>query len=132
MQIVRGFPPNYKEIKARFNPPPKTVFAYGDTIYSPAGVDLPADLIAHERVHFGQQAAAGGAEAWWRRYIDDAEFRLTQEVEAYRAQYALVAALPRPLRRRWLAAISKALASGMYGSLVTRERAQQLVTAGIA
>lgn len=126
-KIVRGFPPNYAEIKARFNPPPNTVFAYGDTIYSPSTENLTADLIAHERVHFDQQRKVGGPEAWWRRYIDDPRFRLEQEIEAYRVQYATVAGAPRPERRRLLAHICKSLASGMYGSLVTKEQARRLV-----
>lgn len=131
-QIVKAYPPNFAEVRARFNPPPGTVFAYGDTIYSPHTTTLSADLIAHERVHFRQQAAAGGPEAWWRRYIADAQFRLEQEVEAYRAQYAMLRDLPRPERRRQLARICKALASGMYGSLVTKEQARNLVAGASA
>lgn len=127
MKIVKGFPPNYAEIKARFNPAPNTVFAYGETIYSPGRIDLPADLIVHERTHFDQQRAAGGPEAWWRRYIDEPQFRLEQEIEAYRAQYATCASFPRPQRRQLLAHICKSLASGMYGSLVTKEQARKLV-----
>lgn len=126
-KIVKAYPPNYDEIKARFNPPANTVFAYGDAIYSPSNVNLAADLIEHERTHFAQQARAGGPEAWWRRYIDDPQFRLEQEIEAYRAQYAAVATLPRPERRALLAFICKSLASGMYGRLVTKEQARRLV-----
>lgn len=128
-RIVKGYPPNYAEIKARFNPPPGTIFAYGDTIYSPHNSALSADLVAHETVHFAQQAAVGGPEAWWRCYIDDPAFRLEQELEAYRAQYALISALPRPQRRELLAHICKSLAGGMYGSIVTKEQARALVTA---
>ena len=131
-RIVQAFPPNIDEIRARFNPPPGTVFAYGDTIYSPARVDLPADLVAHEKVHFTQQAAAGGPEAWWRRYIDDPEFRLDQELEAYRVQYGTLADLPRPERRRRLAAICGQLASSMYGSIVTKEQARRLIAGAVA
>jgi hypothetical protein len=54
-KIVKAYPPNYAAIKARFNPPRGTVFAYGDTIYSPRVGELSADLIAHEEVHFAQQ-----------------------------------------------------------------------------
>lgn len=129
-KIVKGFPPNHAEIKAAFNPPPDTVFAYGDTIYSPGRVELPADLIAHEKTHFVQQAVVG-PDAWWRRYIDDPAFRLEQEIEAYRVQYAYATAvgLARPQRRALLAHICKSLASGMYGRLVTKEQARALVTA---
>lgn len=131
-RIVTGYPPNYAEIKKRFNPPIGTVYAYGGVIYSPHSSKLPADLVAHEEVHFGQQAAAGGPDVWWRRYLDDPEFRLEQEVEAYRVQYATLEALPRKERRRRLADICKTLASGMYGSIVTKEQARRLVTACVA
>jgi hypothetical protein len=76
--------------------------------------------------------AAGGPEAWWRRYIDDPKFRLEQEIEAYRAQYASVASFPRPIRRELLAHIVKSLASGMYGKLVTKEQARRLVAGAAA
>jgi hypothetical protein len=129
-KIAKAFPPNYEEIRARFNPPPGTVFAYGDTIYAPhlRSRGLSADLVVHEEVHFGQQRAAGGPEAWWRRYIDEPEFRLGQEIAAYRAQYASVAHLQRPERRALLAHICKSLASRMYGGIVTKEQARNLVT----
>lgn len=130
--IVKAFPPNYAEIKARFNPPPGTVFAYGDTIYSPSSTTLPGDLVAHERVHFEQQRAAGGPEAWWRRYIDDPQFRLNQELEAYRVQWAAIAHLPRAERRARLAHICKSLAGGMYGRLVTKEQARRLIAGASA
>jgi hypothetical protein len=126
-KIVKGFPPNIDELRARFNPPPGTVFAYGDTIYSPANVNLSADLIAHETTHFAQQARSGGPEAWWRRYIDDPQFRLEQELEAYRAQYATLTTLPRPERRALLAHYCKSLASSMYGGIVTKEQARKLI-----
>lgn len=128
-EVVQAFPPNYPELRARFNPRPGTVFAYGDKIYSPHASELPEHLLVHERVHFGQQRAAGGPEAWWRRYIDEPQFRLDQEVDAYRAQYAFVSGLSRPQRRELLAHICKSLASGMYGSLVTKEQARRLVVA---
>ena len=125
--VVKGFPPNYAEIKARFNPPPNTIFAYGDTIYSPATAELPGHLIVHEETHFAQQAVAGGPEAWWRRYIDDPQFRLEQEIEAYRAQWAAIRELPRAERRELLVHICKSLSSSMYGRIVTKQQARQLV-----
>ena len=128
-RIVAAFPPNIDEIRARFAVRPGTIFAYDGVIYSPAGTDLPGHLVVHEETHFAQQRAAGGAEAWWRRYIDDPGFRLEQEVEAYRAQFAVIRQLPRAERRELLARICKDLASGMYGSLVTKAEARRLVVA---
>lgn len=127
-RIVDGHPPNYEEIKARFNPALGTVYAYGNTIYAPGVAGLiSADLVVHEEVHFEQQARVGGPDAWWRLYIDDPRFRLEQEVEAYRAQYASLATLPRPERRERLAHYCKSLASRMYGGLVTKDQARRLI-----
>lgn len=132
MKIVAEFPPNYAEVKARFDPPVGTVFAWGDTIYAPGRGDDPvleAHLVAHEEAHGRQQAASGGPAAWWLRYLEEPRFRLEQEVEAYRAQLAFVDDLPRPERREMLAYAAKALASRMYGGLVTKEQARRLLTA---
>lgn len=129
-KIVKAFPPNADEIWAAFNPPHGVVIAYGDTIYAPhLESELPGHLVIHEETHFAQQRAVGGPEAWWRRYIDDPQFRLEQELEAYRAQYASIAALPRAQRRELLAHICKSLAGRMYGGLVTKDQARALVTA---
>jgi len=132
MTVVNAYPPNIDEIRARFNPPRGTIYAYGDTIYAPDSGPLPADLIAHEEVHFVQQRRVGGPEAWWRRYIDDARFRLEQEVEAYRVQWAIVRDMPRPERRARLQHICRSLSSRMYGGIVTYEQARKLVTGATA
>lgn len=80
-------PPVWDELVRRFNPDWKrTAVAYGDTIHS--ATPLPADVEVHERVHLKQHGyTAEGAAAWWVRYLEDADFRLEQELEAYRAQY---------------------------------------------
>lgn len=130
-KIVKAFPPNIDAIRARFGQlPVGTVFAYGDTIYAPSTTDLPSHLVAHERVHFAQQEKAGGPEAWWQRYLDDARFRLEQEVEAYRVQWAEIVRLPRDERRELLRHICRSLSGSMYGRLVTKEQARHLITRG--
>jgi len=129
--IVDGWPPNRAELVEAFHPEPGTVFAWDGTVYVPGLGDrqLPPDLIAHERVHFAQQAAVGGPEAWWRLYIDDPEFRLEQEVEAYRAQWKILMRRPKRERFARLYAITCDLGGPMYGNLVTPARARALITA---
>lgn len=126
MNVVRGYPPNIEEIRARLAPRPTSIFAYGSTIYSPSGNDLPDDLLAHEEVHALQQRAAGGPAAWWARYLDDPAFRLEQEVAAYRAQLRASAG-PRHERKQLLTRIARDLASPMYGNLVTLPEARALI-----
>lgn len=64
-----------------------TVFTYGDTIHVKNG-RLSGDLVAHETTHVVQQTTyPGGPGAWWKRYIEDPQFRLAQEMEAYARQW---------------------------------------------
>lgn len=134
VEIVDGWPPNRDEIVAAFHPEPGTLFAWEGTIYVPGIGDreVPRYLIEHERVHFGQQELAGGAEAWWRRYIDDPGFRLEQEVEAYRAQWRSLRGRPKRERFTHLYLFSRQLAGPMYGELVTPSEARRLIEAAAA
>ena len=78
MNITVGFPPNYDEIVKHFPVKGKesVVFTYGDTMYLPYGGTPSPDLIKHEMTHTHQQKKiVGGAEAWWKKYMEDAEFR---------------------------------------------------------
>lgn len=141
-RIAYTEPPNIEAIRARFGGAltPATIYAYGSTIYVPggeakvgslhvpAGLELPPHLIVHEETHFDQQAEAGGASAWWERYLVDDAFRLAQEVQAYRAE---LAAIPtRADRRRRYASVVTTLAGPLYGRLVSKPEARALLSAG--
>ena len=129
-EIVHDFPPNIDKISAAL--PVKNrdgiVYTYDGVIYFPKGEELPPDLIAHEEVHVSQQADIG-ADEWWDRYLNDVDFRLAQEVQAYRTQwdYAL-ANYNRSHRRQLLDYICEALASAMYGKIVSKKEARELIT----
>lgn len=131
MKIVIGVPPNYDRIVATFGPLPAfTMFAYGDVIYTKQKrqeVDL--GLLRHENVHGQQQKRWGGPEKWWDLYLTDPNFRQEMEVEAYRAQVAFYALkLQRKELRQVIRQISKRLAGPMYGHMVTRSQAEELLT----
>ena len=87
---MHGFPPNVNQIEERFSVGTGTIFTYAPSVYVPSGRPLTGSLIAHERVHIGQQG--DDPAAWWDRYLDDVEFRLEQEVEAHRAEWAFLPA----------------------------------------
>lgn len=129
IKVVVDYPPIYAEIAARFKVGPRTIFAWGDTIYNPGGGHITRDLIAHEEVHMIQQA--GNPEAWWRRYLSDPEFLLSQEVEAYARQYQYICSENpnRNYRFQVLQALAMYLASPMYGNVTTIERAMELIKA---
>lgn len=130
MKIVKDYPPNFKEIDAAFGirKTPGVVFTYGDTIYSPHHTMLPNDLVAHEEVHERQQADMGGPELWWERYLVDPQFRLDQEVEAYRTQlgYAKVH-YNRARKRDLMRHVVKTLTSSIYGNIITKAEAERLL-----
>jgi signal transduction histidine kinase len=89
-EVINERPPIWDDVVnagLKFNPN-TTIFTYGRAIYNPAGIDIPDDLHVHECVHMDQQAKmAGGPDAWWGRYLTDPWFRLSQEAEAYGAQF---------------------------------------------
>ena len=62
MKIKHKYPPNYKEIIEHF-PAVKNklgiIFTYGDILYVPSGLSIPADLMAHEETHKQQQKKLG-------------------------------------------------------------------------
>ncbi len=64
------------------------VFAYYPYIHTYSGKLDPA-LLAHELTHLKRQENTG-PEWWWDKYLNDVEFRLKEELLAYRAQYQYV------------------------------------------
>ena len=95
MDIIYGqFPPNYGELIEYFDAnvleEKKAIFCYGKSIYSPFNRKVTPDVEIHEEVHSKQQEACGNPEMWYYKYINDPEFRLEQEVEAYGTQYAFI------------------------------------------
>lgn len=127
MNIVVGQPPNIEELRKAFEIAPTVIFAYGDTIFNPAGKPIPEHRMAHEEVH-GRQQAIVGVEEWWRRFIVDPVFRLDQELEAYRVQWEYIAARAnRGQRRRLLHQLAADLASGIYGKVISISEAEKLI-----
>jgi hypothetical protein len=132
MPIIKAaYPPNIDKISARFNIKGRKnlIFTYGDTIFYPAGRFIPEHLIVHESIHIKQQEPIG-AEAWWDRYLKDDKFRLSQEVEAYHAQYLYVCQYQRRSKGIILAQTARDLSSEIYGDLCTYMDAQKYIKRG--
>ena len=128
MKYVVGYPPNIEEIKKHFTLNPDVVFTYGETVYVPNGQILPEHLEAHEGTHVKQQAAVGGPEKWWARYFKDVKFRLEQELAAYIEQYKVISAsYTRREKQNLLKHITTALSSALYGEIIKRKEAEQLL-----
>ena len=124
MRIVFDVPPLFDEIDAAFHVAGKPViYAWGNVIYNPQRVDIPDPLKAHEAVHGLRQGQ--DIVGWWRRYIDDVEFRLGEEIPAHKAEYDVLIkrGADRNQRRRLLKFVAGRMANPIYGRMVTPARA---------
>jgi len=95
------------------------IFTYGDLITNCFG-EISEDLMHHEPHHTKQQEEFGGADKWWRRYLDDEQFRFEQELECYRKQYNWV---KNNIKSRdevffYLKHYASSLSGKMYGGIV--------------
>jgi len=131
MKIKHKRPPNYDKIIEHFPAVadmPGVIFTYEDILYVPSGNNIPDHLMKHEETHQRQQTEMG-AEVWWQYYFENPSFRLTQEVEAYRNQYAHIKKHSnRQGRRQLLQQLAKDLSRPMYGNLVSKDEAKRLIT----
>ncbi len=126
-------PPIYTEAKRRWgvNFYKGVVFTYGDTIHIANPKMLSADLEVHEREHISQQMTyPGGPEAWWKKYFDDKNFRINEELAAYRVQYQYVL---KNFKTRFhepkLNFYAVSLGT-IYGLEISREEAKKLIENG--
>lgn len=133
-------------LDAGLKPTPTTVFTYGNKIYIPSGERISDNLLVHEKVHVGQQLfytppqvtpleegkpmPKEGPDGWWDRYLKDPEFRLSQEVEAYREQYRYFCDRHSNYRKQgaFLAAIAQDLSGPMYGEILSFDEAIKLIS----
>jgi len=143
MRVVHAPPPMFEEIDAAFNVRGRPVlFAFGDKIYNPAGVNVPPDLMAHEEVHGERQLRlnpfdrAAGVLEWWRRYIAEPEFRLAEELPAHVAEFNSLCrqnrakwVSERNMRRTLAAHVARKLAAPLYGRLLAFPDAKKAILA---
>jgi hypothetical protein len=127
VSVVAGYPPNWDAIRLRFGltDASQLVFTYAPRVYVPSGQALPPDIVIHEHVHLEQQAAPLGPEGWWARFLDDDEWRVEQEVAAYKAQIAHLRRVIRDRNElaRCVTRIAGDLAGPMYGHTLTFQSA---------
>lgn len=105
--------PLLQEYKKHFTITKDTVFALTPYIYT--NHKLTPDLLIHEQIHLKQQEKLG-VDEWVNRYIDDLEFRIEQEVEAYRNQINSIK--DRNAKERMKIWASETLSSKLYGNII--------------
>lgn len=133
MRVVRDVPPIFDEIDAAFQVRGRPIlYAWGDVIYNPAGIAIPVELVAHEAVHGERQRA--DVRGWWRRYIEEPEFRLAEELPAHVAEFKALCASQsakwvshRNMRRTYAAHVGKRLAAPLYGGLIKADAAKKII-----
>ena len=118
-------PPNWEEIIKHFpvDFDRGVIVTYGSHIY--CKYDLRDDKLVHEKTHIKQQKDYG-VEKWWERYYIDKEFRLSQEMEAYKNEIEWVKKNITDRNKRHLMTrqIFTDISSPMYGFMITRQDAQ--------
>jgi hypothetical protein len=124
MKIVISKPPIYNECVKAFGIDKRkgVVFTFGDVLYNPDNVIIPDHLLVHESTHAEQQKHDETvAKLWWKRYIEDPQWRIGQEVEAYKNQYHFICerVKDKNARFRFLHMLCIDLASPMYGSSIS-------------
>lgn len=105
-----------------------TIFAYKNKIHAKDPFSVTPDVITHEEIHFRQQANYyGGSDAWWKEYLQNAEFRCSQEIEAYKAQIAYALEHYDRNYRRALKQHIYASFAGLSAGTITMAKAQELL-----
>lgn len=99
----------------------ETVIAFAGKIYS--NKPLYPDVLIHEKVHLDQQSRYG-LENYTKRYLNDKEFRLAMEEEAYKAQ--LKSIKDKGLQEAVLEDCIIGLTSGLYGIISERKAREML------
>ncbi len=101
---------------------------YGEKIY--CKYKLTDDVLAHELVHVRQQKEIG-RDIWWDKYLEDAQFRLEQELEAYGTQVKYIREhterTTRNQRRMMIDRIADTLSGELYGHMISYEQAKKFL-----
>lgn len=136
-KVLRDWPPNIDAIRKVLPVTEKNIFAYDGVIYCAGNDKLYPEIHAHEEVHFEQQRNhPGGAEGWWKDFLEDPRFRLEQEIPAHQAEYQhLLRNAPhrnarRYIKKKGLKALAQRLAAPMYGKIISVPHAMRLIAQG--
>ena len=149
MRIIKELPPNIDQIDECFKVKhiPSILYTFGSEVYTLSDKPIPIWIMKHEEVHSARQFEYGrmlmeemgmepdkneensvGPVEWWKRYIDDPEFRLLEELVAHQVEWRVFGELHnRNERRLYLNAIAARLSNEMYGRMVSLSKAKILI-----
>lgn len=102
------------------------IITYGESVY--CKFPISEDLEVHEGTHVKQQLDYG-VEKWWDRYIEDVDFRFSQEKEAYlnQANWIKQNIKDRNERFKRLDKIATDFSSSIYGNIITKKEVWNLI-----
>lgn len=127
--ILKTKPPIYDRLVKKFNVSMENglIIAYYPNIH--CLFKVPDLKIVHEAVHLVRQEQMG-VSFWWEKYLEDEQFRLEEELLAYGQEIRAIKELDisRNERRFLLKEIYENLSSSMYGNLITKEEAKQILS----
>lgn len=127
MEVNHTIPPIYQRAKKQFGVTwdMGVIFTYGDQIYSKN--DINEFKMVHEKVHIKQQEKIG-KDIWWDKYFADKEFRLSQELEAYKAEAKEIQKVPnRRIRFQMIEQIARDISSKFYGNIISFDEAFEIL-----
>lgn len=106
--------PLLDKFKQHFDIKKNVVFAYDGVIYT--NYPLSDDLVVHESTHHRQQER-DGLDYWVENYLNNNEYRLKQEIEAYQTQLRSIK--DRNYKHLMKMKCAKDLSSSLYGNIIT-------------
>ena len=130
MKVVVGPCPWHSEITDFFKIPPghSVIFSWGDIIYNPGNGKITRELHQHEEAHGARQGSTDAdIMMWWRRYMDDALFRIEEETIAHVAEYRAYCKRHGSGRPEFLNMVATRLSSSMYGNMLGFMQARDLI-----
>jgi len=116
--------PLFDQYKAKFpGITEHTIFAYSPDIYT--DFKLTPDLLIHENVHLVQQEEIG-RDLWVEKFLNDPQFRLDMELEAYRKQLASI--VDSSKRQKMKLICAENLSSDLYDNIISLSEAFDLLS----
>lgn len=133
MKIIKAFPPNFSEIAKVFPVKGKQgiLYAFGNKLYNPSGITVPAWIMAHEETHERQQSKGSMDVAqWWHLYLRDSYFRFYEELEAHQVEYKAYQQWSDKPSQDYLDLLAKRLSSPLYQLPISYEEAKRRISDG--
>lgn len=144
MKIIKAYPPNFVQIRTAF---PQVVgrqgilYAWGDRVYNPSGVNVPWWLHEHEETHGKRQLEGFGSDllsedtmihSWWNTYIEEPDFRLQEEIPAHQAEWRVFKSirLNHKDQKTYLLRMAERLSGPLYNNMISLENALAEITNG--